>query len=101
LIEFHLKNSSGSRHAHNIDFHFATGPGGGAKNTFVVPGEEAVIEVRATAPGLYMYHCAAPDIPTHIANGMYGFVLVEPKEGLPVVDHEYSSTKAWKSWGKP
>src|SRR3989344_9058181 len=59
LIEFHLKNSAESRHPHNIDFHFATGPGGGAKATLVVPGEEAVIEVRALAPGLYMYHCAA------------------------------------------
>ena len=36
-----------------------------------------------------MYHCASPDIPTHIANGMYGLILVEPKEGLPKVDREF------------
>ncbi|MFY9457676.1 MAG: copper-containing nitrite reductase [Candidatus Spechtbacterales bacterium] len=89
LVEFHLKNNVASNHPHNIDFHFATGPGGGAKATLVAPGEEAVIEVRAVSPGLYMYHCAAPDIPTHIANGMYGFVLVEPAEGLPKVDREF------------
>jgi plastocyanin len=41
------------------------------------------------APGFYMFHCASPDIPTHIANGMYGFVIVEPAEGLPPVDREY------------
>ncbi len=88
VMEIHLKNNIASRHSHNIDFHFATGPGGGAKATLVGPGEEAVIEVRALAPGLYMYHCATPDIPTHIANGMYGYVLVEPAEGLPKVDRE-------------
>jgi nitrite reductase (NO-forming) len=41
------------------------------------------------APGLFMFHCATPDIPTHVANGMYGFVLVEPEGGLPKVDKEF------------
>lgn len=89
LIEMHLKNSIDSKHPHNVDFHFSTGPGGGAKATTVLPGEEAVIEVRALAPGFYMYHCATPDIPTHVANGMYGYVIVDPEDGLPPVDHEY------------
>src|SRR5215471_12179950 len=43
----------------------------------------------ALMPGLYMFHCASPDIAVHIANGMYGFVLVEPAEGLPTVGKEF------------
>jgi nitrite reductase (NO-forming) len=88
LVEVHLRNALNSMRTHNIDFHFVMGPGGGASALSVAPGEEAVLEARATAPGFYMFHCATPDIPMHIANGMYGFVLVEPEEGLPVVGKE-------------
>jgi nitrite reductase (NO-forming) len=88
LVEVHLRNALNSMRTHNIDFHFVMGPGGGASALSVAPGEEAVLEARATAPGFYMFHCATPDIPMHIANGMYGFVLVEPEEGLPPVGKE-------------
>src|SRR5215468_6558409 len=88
LVEVHLRNALNSMRTHNIDFHFVMGPGGGASALSVRPGEEAVLEARATAPGFYMFHCATPDIPMHIANGMYGFVLVEPEEGLPQVGKE-------------
>jgi nitrite reductase (NO-forming) len=88
LVEVHLRNALNSLRTHNIDFHFVMGPGGGASALSVAPGEEAVLEARATAPGFYMFHCATPDIPMHIANGMYGFVLVEPEEGLPAVGNE-------------
>ncbi|HET9792352.1 MAG TPA: copper-containing nitrite reductase [Candidatus Angelobacter sp.] len=89
-VEIHLKNSAGNSHPHNIDFHFVAGPGGGAGALTVMPGEEAVLRVKATTAGFYMYHCAASEsIPTHIANGMYGFVLVDPANGLPDVDHEW------------
>ncbi len=89
-VEIHLKNSPSNSHPHNIDFHFVAGPGGGAGPLTVMPGEEAVIRVKATMAGFYMYHCAAAEsIPTHIANGMYGFVLVDPANGLPDVDHEW------------
>ncbi|MBS1841564.1 MAG: multicopper oxidase domain-containing protein [Acidobacteria bacterium] len=88
LVEVHLRNALNSLRTHNIDFHFVMGPGGGASALSVAPGEEAVLEARATAPGFYMFHCATPDIPMHIANGMYGFVLVEPEEGLPAVGKE-------------
>ena len=89
LVEIHLSNGLNSTHAHNIDFHFVSGPGGGAAALNVMPGQTAVLEARAMAPGLYMFHCASPDIPMHIANGMYGFVLVEPAEGLKPVDREF------------
>jgi nitrite reductase (NO-forming) len=88
LVEVRLRNALNSMRTHNIDFHFVMGPGGGASALNVAPGEEAVLEARATAPGFYMFHCATPDIPMHIANGMYGFVLVEPEEGLPAVGKE-------------
>jgi nitrite reductase (NO-forming) len=88
LVEVHLRNALNSMRTHNIDFHFVMGPGGGASALSVAPGEEAVLEARATAPGFYMFHCATPDIPMHIANGMYGFVLVEPEEGLPEAGKE-------------
>jgi copper-containing nitrite reductase len=88
LVEVHVRNALNSIRTHNIDFHFVMGPGGGASALSVAPGEEAVLEARATAPGFYMFHCATPDIPMHIANGMYGFVLVEPEAGLPKVGKE-------------
>jgi nitrite reductase (NO-forming) len=40
-------------------------------------------------PGLFIYHCAAAPLPTHVANGMHGMVLVEPEGGLPPVDREF------------
>ena len=54
-----------------------------------MPGNETVFEFRALNPGLYVYHCATAPVGIHIANGMYGLILVEPKEGLPEVDREY------------
>lgn len=89
LVEIHLTNGLNSMHSHNIDFHFVSGPGGGASALNVAPGQSAVLEARAMMPGLFMFHCASPDIPVHIANGMYGFVLVEPAEGLPQVGKEF------------
>jgi copper-containing nitrite reductase len=89
LVEVHLTNNIESMRNHNIDFHFVSGPGGGASSLNVAPGQTAVLEARAMMAGFYMFHCASPDIPMHIANGMYGFVIVEPAEGLPAVEREY------------
>jgi nitrite reductase (NO-forming) len=89
LVELHLKNEAGNAMPHNIDLHAVTGPGGGAKVTLVVPGHEAVFSFTALNPGLFVYHCATSPVPMHMANGMYGMILVEPKDGLPKVDHEY------------
>ena len=66
-----------------------TGPGGGAPVLTVVKGEERTSWFKLLHPGLFLYHCAAPPVMDHIANGMYGLILVEPKEGLPPVDREY------------
>ena len=89
LVEFNLHNNPDNNVPHNIDLHAVTGTGGGAEASFVVPGKSAAFEFRAIKPGLYVYHCATAPVGLHIANGMYGLILVEPKEGLPAVDREY------------
>ncbi|MGE3533675.1 MAG: copper-containing nitrite reductase [Parachlamydiales bacterium] len=89
LVEFHLSNHPSSKMPHNIDLHAVTGPGGGAASSFTSPGHASVFSFRALNPGLYVYHCATAPVGMHIANGMYGLILVEPKNGLPKVDKEY------------
>ncbi|MGI8524615.1 MAG: copper-containing nitrite reductase [Pseudolabrys sp.] len=88
-VDVRLKNSSDSAMVHSVDFHAATGPGGGAASTQTNPGEEKGVKFKALIPGLYVYHCATPMVAHHIANGMYGLILVEPEEGLPPVDREF------------
>lgn len=89
LVEFHLANHPSSKLPHNIDLHAVTGPGGGAASSFTAPGHESQFSFQALNSGLYVYHCATAPVGMHIANGMYGLILVEPKEGLPPVDREY------------
>jgi nitrite reductase (NO-forming) len=88
-VEFRLKNHPSSMVAHNVDLHAVTGPGGGATSTFTGPGKETSFTFRALNPGLYVYHCAVAPVGMHMANGMYGLILVEPKDGLPPVDREF------------
>jgi nitrite reductase (NO-forming) len=87
-VEVHLKNAADSSMIHSVDFHAATGPGGGAAATQADPGHEKMVKFKALVPGIYVYHCATPMVAHHIANGMYGLILVEPEGGLPPVDHE-------------
>lgn len=84
-----LTNDPTSLHMHNIDLHAVNGPGGGAVSTDVMPGESKTFRFKALNPGIYMYHCAHANVPSHMAHGMYGLILVEPKEGLPKVDKEF------------
>lgn len=88
-VEVTLKNADDSVMMHNIDFHAVTGPGGGAVATMAAPGETKGFTFKALNPGLYVYHCATPTVASHIANGMYGLILVEPEGGLSKVDREY------------
>src|SRR5215510_3603717 len=89
LVEFHLNNHPESKMPHNIDLHAVTGPGGGATSTFTAPGHSSQFSFTALNPGLYVYHCATAPVGMHVGNGMYGLILVEPKDGLPPVDREY------------
>ena len=88
-VEFSLKNHPDNKLPHNIDLHAVTGAGGGAASSFVAPGHEVVFSFKTLNPGLYVYHCATAPVGMHIANGMYGLILVEPEGGLPEVDKEY------------
>lgn len=88
-VEIELTNDEDSAMAHNIDLHAVTGPGGGGEATMALPGETRSFTFAALKPGLYVYHCATPMVASHIANGMYGMILVEPEEGLPPVDREF------------
>lgn len=88
-VEFHLKNHPDSKMPHNIDLHGVTGPGGGAASSFTAPGHQTQFTFKALNQGIYVYHCATAPVGMHVANGMYGLILVEPPEGLPPVDHEY------------
>lgn len=88
-IEFTLSNHPDNKLPHNIDLHAVTGPGGGATSSLVAPGQSKTFDFKCLNPGLYVYHCATAPVGMHIANGMYGLILVEPEGGLPPVDREY------------
>ncbi|THE64982.1 nitrite reductase, copper-containing [Salinadaptatus halalkaliphilus] len=79
-----------NRDVHNVDFHAVYGPGGGAEATTIAPGDEpARLRFQTRYPGIHIYHCAVPAMDQHISLGMFGAILVEPKEGLPEVDREF------------
>ena len=88
-VEVEFSNNPNSTVPHNVDFHASTGQGGGAAATFTAPGRTSTFRWKALQSGLYIYHCAVAPVGMHIGNGMYGLVLVEPKEGLPKVDKEF------------
>ena len=89
LVEIRLRNHPESIVPHSIDLHAVTGPGGGGAATFTGPGKETSFSFRALNPGLYIYHCAVAPMGWHVANGMYGLILVEPAEGMSEVDREF------------
>ena len=88
-VEFHLKNHPDNKMPHNIDLHGVIGPGGGAASSFTAPGHQSQFTFKALHQGIYVYHCATAPVGMHIANGMYGLMLVEPPEGMSKVAHEY------------
>ena len=88
-VEFHMHNHPDSKMPHNIDLHGVTGPGGGASASFTAPGHSSQFTFKALNQGLYVYHCATAPVGMHVANGMYGLILVEPPGGLPEVDREF------------
>jgi nitrite reductase (NO-forming) len=91
-VEITLENDKSSLHDHSIDLHAVNGPGGGATLTHVAPGETKSFQFKALNPGLYIYHCAMPNVSTHNSHGQYGLILVEPKDSkiaLSKVDKEF------------
>ena len=88
-VEVTLKNRADSKHAHNIDFHAATGALGGGAVSIVGPGQQTTIRFQVLTEGVFLYHCAIPPIPFHVTSGMYGAIIVLPKDGLPDVDQQF------------
>ncbi|MDQ3876139.1 MAG: multicopper oxidase domain-containing protein [Actinomycetota bacterium] len=85
-VEMTLTN--GGAIPHSIDFHAARiAPNVAFRD--VMPGKTFTFRFRANDPGVFMYHCGTKPVLAHIANGMYGAIVVEPKEGLPRADNEY------------
>eukprot|EP00981_Chlorochromonas_danica_P013648 scaffold6599_cov166-Ochromonas_danica.AAC.6 len=90
IVELSLTNLDASGNPHNIDCHGFEGPGGGAALTLAQENETKVARFKLLYPGLFVYHCAAAPVPVHIANGMYGLMLIEPENPtLPPVEKEY------------
>jgi copper-containing nitrite reductase len=89
VLEVNVTNNDPSGMPHNLDFHAVMGPGGGATLLLVDQNKTKSAHFKMTSPGLFLYHCAAAPVPMHIAQGMYGLLLVEPEEGLPPVAKEY------------
>ena len=80
--------TNGGAIPHSIDFHAARiAPNVAFKD--VAPGDSIKFRFTAGDPGVFMYHCGTKPVLAHIANGMYGAIVVQPKEGLPAVDNEY------------
>lgn len=88
-VEIQLTNPADSKLPHSLDLHAVTGPGGGATASLTAPGRISTFAFQALKPGLYLYHCAAMPMAVHIGKGMFGLMLVEPKEGLAAVDKEF------------
>ncbi|MFB6130164.1 MAG: copper-containing nitrite reductase [Salinigranum sp.] len=88
-VSFTLKNLPDNVHPHNVDMHAIYGTGGGNVATTATPGKENAEKFKATYPGAFIYHCAVPNLDMHISSGMFGMIVVEPKDGLPEVDREF------------
>lgn len=88
-VTVHFGNHEDNGVNHSVDFHAVTGPGGGAAYASAAPGGWGNFTFKALNPGLFIYHCATPHIPSHISQGMYGLILVEPEGGLAPVDREF------------
>ena len=85
-VEMTLVN--GGAIPHSIDFHAARiAPNVAFKD--VAPGESFTFRFKAGDPGVYMYHCGTKPVLAHIANGMYGAIVVDPAKPLPRADNEY------------
>ena len=72
---------------HSMDFH-AGMVSPSVAMVPIDPGKSHTYTFRANHAGIFMYHCGTPPVLMHIANGMYGAVIIDPPD-LTLVDHEY------------
>lgn len=87
-IRVHLVNPAESELSHSIDYHASQVAWNDEMRT-IPPGEELIYEFTADYAGVWMYHCGTEPVLHHIANGMFGMVIVEPEGGLPPMDNEF------------
>ncbi len=102
-INIHLKNPATNKLSHSVDFH-ASQVAWNDEMLSIDPGKEKLYSWRADYAGVWMYHCGTAPALHHIANGMYGMVIVEPKGGFAKVDHEIALVQSewyFDDQGKP
>jgi nitrite reductase (NO-forming) len=87
-VRVHLVNPPEASVSHSIDFH-ASQVSMEDEMASIAPGEDLVYEFTTDYAGVWMYHCGTAPVLHHIANGMFGMVIVEPEGGLPPVDDEF------------
>ena len=88
-VRVHLVNPATNALSHSVDFH-ASQVAWNDEMTSIKPGEDKMYIWKAEYAGVWMYHCGTSPALHHIANGMYGMVIVEPAAGLPKVDKEFA-----------
>jgi nitrite reductase (NO-forming) len=73
---------------HSIDFHAAeTEPD--LNYIDIDPNKSLKFSFVANVPGAFVYHCETQPILLHVANGMYGVLIVDPATPLPPADESY------------
>ncbi|NND75408.1 MAG: multicopper oxidase domain-containing protein [Ilumatobacter sp.] len=87
-VRVHLVNPEAASASHSVDFH-ASQVAWNDEMRSIAPGEDLVYEFTTDYAGVWMYHCGTDPVLHHIANGMFGMVIVEPAGGLPPIDHEF------------
>ena len=92
VVDFTLTNDPKNQNSHSMDFHAAVVD---VLDEFgeIKPGETKHFSFSADHPGVFIYHCGASSMAEHISRGMYGVIIVDPKEGyskaFPKPDREY------------
>lgn len=92
VVQFTLTNDATNQNSHSMDFHAAVVD---LLDEFaeIKPGETKSFTFNADYPGVFIYHCGANSMAEHISRGMYGVIIVDPKEGFseafPKPDREY------------
>jgi nitrite reductase (NO-forming) len=95
-VHFTLRNDSSLGLSHSIDFHAAQTPWD-VNYQPVAPGETIEFDWVARFPGVFMYHCGVPPVLHHIANGMYGAIIVEPEGLEPAREYVLVSSELYVS----
>jgi len=91
-VRFTLTNRSSQSLSHSIDFHAAQTPWD-LNYQPVAPGQTLTFDWVARFPGVFMYHCGVPPVLHHIANGMYGAIIVEPQGLEPAREYVLTSSE--------